>query len=81
MTPLGGLVVVTSVVVWCLSRRSLGGGVAPRHTAIDHKVGTVDEAALVAGKEKYRLSLLNGLAEATSGEVNLTAVALGLVIA
>jgi hypothetical protein len=80
MTPLG-LPVVTGVVVRCLCRRSLGGGVAPRHTAIDHKVGAVDEAALVAGKEENRLSLLNGLAEATSGEMDFTAVALCLVVA
>jgi hypothetical protein len=80
MTPLG-LPVVTGVVVRCLRRRSLGSGVAPRHAAIDHKVRAVDEAALVAGKEKDRLSLLNGLAKTTSREMNFTAVALGLVVA
>jgi hypothetical protein len=80
LTPSCGLGVSTSVVERWLSRRSLRGGVTPRHTAIDYKVGTVDEAAFVAGKEKYRLGLLNSLAEATTGEVNLAAVTLGLVI-
>jgi hypothetical protein len=80
MTPLG-LPVVTSVVVRCLCGWALGGGVAPGHTAIDNKISAVNEAALVTGKEEYRLSLLNGLAKATSGEVNFTTVALGLVVA
>jgi hypothetical protein len=80
MTPLG-LPVVTGVVVRCLRGRALGGGVAPGHTAVDNEISAVDEAALVAGKEENRLSLLNGLAKATSGEVNFTTVALGLVVA
>jgi hypothetical protein len=52
LTPLDNLGVLTSVVERCLSRLALRSGVTPRHTAIDYKVGTVDEAALVAGKEK-----------------------------
>lgn len=40
----------------------------------------IDEARLVTGKEDDSVSLLNGLAEATSREVDLAAVTLGLVV-
>jgi hypothetical protein len=67
--------------VGCFRWWSLGGGIAPGHTAVNNEVCTVDKAALVAGKEKYCLSLLNSLAETTCGEVDLAAVTLGLVVA
>jgi hypothetical protein len=70
----------TSVVGRRLCRGTLRGGVATCHTTVNHKVGTVDEAAFVAGKEKNGLSLLNSLTEAACGEVNLAAVALGFVV-
>jgi hypothetical protein len=69
-----------SVVGRRLCRGTLGGGVATCHTTINNKVGTVDKAALIAGKEKNGLSLLNSLTEAASGEVDLAAVALGFVV-
>jgi hypothetical protein len=72
--------VTTSVVVGRLRWGSFWSGVASCHTTVNHKISTVDEAALVAGKEKDRLSLLNRLTKSTSGEVNLAAVALGLVV-
>lgn len=78
--PSGSLVVVTGVVVGGFCWWSLWGGVAPRHTAIDHEVSAVDEAGLVAGEEENRLSLFNGFSKTTGGEVNLAAVALGLII-
>jgi hypothetical protein len=67
--------------VRCFCWWSLGSGVAPSHTAVNDEIGTVDEAALVAGKEKYCLSLLNSLSETTCGEVDLATVTLGLVVA
>lgn len=51
------------------------------HAAIDDKVCTVDETALITCKEQNGLCLLNGLAEAAAGEVHLTAVTLSLVVA
>ena len=51
------------------------------HTAVNNKVSAVDEAALITGQEYNGMCLLNGLTETTSGEVNLTALTLGLVIA
>lgn len=51
-----------------------------RHATINSKVGTIDEACLVAGKEKHGIRLLNGLAESTGWEVNLTSQSLGLVV-
>ena len=53
----------------------------PRHTAVDDKVGPVDEATLVAGQEENGLSLLDCFAEAAGREVDLAAVALGCVVA
>jgi len=67
--------------VGSFSWRTLGSGVAPRHTAVDHKVSSVDEAALIASKEENCLSLLDSLSEAASREVDLATVALGLVVA
>lgn len=40
----------------------------------------VNKTALIASEEKGSLSLLNGLAESTGGEVNFTAESLGLVV-
>jgi hypothetical protein len=71
---------VRSVVLRRLSRWSLGRDVAPGHTAVDNKVRAIDEAALVAGKEKHALGLLNSLTEAASGEVDFTTGALDLVV-
>jgi hypothetical protein len=76
-----GVVVVTGVVVGSLGWWAFRRGVAPRHAAVNHKVCTVDEAALVAGQEENTLSLLDSLSEATSWEVNFAAVTLGLVVA
>lgn len=64
-----------------LRRRSLRRSIAPRHTAINHKVRAVDEAALIASQEENGLSLLNRLAEAAGREVDFAAVTLGLVVA
>lgn len=69
----------------CIVCRWLGGwslwcSVAPGHAAIDNEISTIDEAALVAGKEKDSLGLLNGLTEPAGGEVNFTAMSLGSVI-
>lgn len=50
------------------------------HSTINNEVGSVDEAALVASEEDDGMSLLNCLAEPTSREVDLAAVALRLVI-
>jgi hypothetical protein len=70
----------TGVVDGRLGRGSFGRGVTPCHTAVDHEVGTVDEAALVAGEEENTLCLLNSLTKATRGEVDFAAVALGCVV-
>ena len=51
------------------------------HPAIDHEVCTVDEAAFITSQEHHGLSLLDGFTKPTSREVNLTTVALRLVIA
>lgn len=50
------------------------------HSAIDDKVGSVDEAALITGEEQHGLCLFNCLTETARREVHLTTVALGLVI-
>lgn len=50
------------------------------HSTINNEISTVDEAALVTGKEKHSLSLLNRLTKAPSWEVHLASVALGLII-
>ena len=52
----------------------------PRHPPINHKVGPVHKAALVAGQEQNGLSLLYGFAEAAGWEVDLAAVALGGIV-
>ena len=52
-----------------------------RHSAIDHKVRSIDETALVAGEEDHGLGQLDGLAEAAGWEVNLAAVTFGRVVA
>lgn len=48
---------------------------------VNNKVRAIDKAALVAGQEDHRVSLLNGLAESAAGEVHLTTEALGMVVA
>ena len=50
------------------------------HTAIDNKVRTVDEAALVAREEEYCLSLLNSFSETPGREVNLATVTLSCIV-
>lgn len=50
------------------------------HATIDHEIGTVDEAALVAGQEQHRLGLLDGLSEASGGEMHFASMSLRLVI-
>jgi hypothetical protein len=67
--------------VRCFCWWSLGSGVAPSHTAVNDEIGTVDEAALVAGKEYDGLRLLHGLAESAGGEVHFAAVAFGRIVA
>lgn len=51
------------------------------HPTIDHEFSCVNEAALVAGKKEYCLSLFNSLTESSRWEMNLTTVALCCVIA
>lgn len=72
---------LASVVLRWLRGRALRRDVALGHTTVDHKVRSIDEAALVTGKEKNCLCLLDSLAEATSGEVDFTAVPLRGIIA
>lgn len=60
---------------------SLGGDICLGHATIDHHLVAVDKACLVAGQEQNSLSLLDGLAKAARREVDLTAHALGDVIA
>lgn len=71
---------LTGKVCGGLSGCSLGSDIGLSHTTINHKVSAVDETALVAGKEKHGLGLLDGLTEAAAGEVHLATVALGLVV-
>jgi hypothetical protein len=78
---LSGLPVIAGVVVRCFSRWSLGSRVAPRHSAVNNKIGSVHEAALVAGKEENCLGLLDSFAETAGREVDFAAVTLGLVVA
>lgn len=67
-----------------VGRRSRGGtfrgDISSSHAAINNEISTIDEAALIAGKEEHRLSLLDSLTEAAGREVNLATVTLGLVI-
>lgn len=72
--------VLGSVVLGSSRGRALGGNVCLAETAVNNKVMAVDEARLVAGKEDDSVGLLNGLTEAAGREVDLAAVALGLVI-
>ena len=64
-----------------LRRWSLGRDIRFGQAAIDDKIGAIDEAALVAGKEEDRLRLLDGFAKAARWEVNLAAKALGRIVA
>jgi len=50
------------------------------HATIDNKVSSVDKAALVTGQEDNSVCLFNSLTETSSREVNLTTLALGLVV-
>ena len=68
------------VVLGRLKWRALRCGVAPGHTTVDDKVGTIDEAALIAGEEENTLGLLDGLTEPAGGEVHLTTESFGLII-
>lgn len=71
---------LSGVVLGRLSGRAGGRCVALGHSAIYNEVRAVDEAGLVAGQEENGLSLLNGLTKTAAGEVDLTAVALLLVV-
>lgn len=71
---------LSCVVLGRIEGRSSGSSVALGHTAINDKVGSVDEATLVARKEEDTLSLLDGLAKAACGEVDFAAMALLLVV-
>ena len=71
---------LASVVCRWFRCRTLGGDVALRHAAINHEVGAVDEAALVARKEDNGLRLLDGLAKSACWEVYLAAVTLRCVV-
>lgn len=72
--------VLLGIVLGSSRSRALGGYVGLAHTTINGEVMSVDEAGLIAGQEDNSVSLLNGLTEATGGEVNLTAITLLLVI-
>lgn len=73
--------VSTSIVLWRLSGLALRRGVAPSHTTVDNEIRAIDKAALVAGQEEHTLSLLDGLTETSTGEMNLTTVTLCCVVA
>lgn len=49
-------------------------------TTIHHEVCAIDEAALITRQEHHGVCLLNGLAEAATGEMHLTAEALSVVV-
>lgn len=49
-------------------------------TAVYDEICAIDEAALVTRQEYHGVCLLDGLAEATAREMNLTAEALGVII-
>jgi hypothetical protein len=51
------------------------------HSTINHELSRVDEAALIAGEEYYRLSLFNGFTESSGWEMDLTTVTLRYIIA
>lgn len=71
---------LTSQVGGCSSSRALGSDISLGHATIDNEVAAVDEAGLVRSQEQNSLCLLDSLAETTRGEVDLTPVALGLVV-
>ena len=50
------------------------------HPTIDNKLVSVDEAALITGKEQHCLRLLDSLTKTTRREVDLAAVALSLIV-
>ena len=53
----------------------------PCHSPINHKVGSIHEAALIAGQEEGGLGLFNSFAEATRWEVDLATMTFGCVVA
>ena len=71
---------LTSQVGRRSSSRALGGDISLGHAAVNNEIAAVDEASLVGSQEQNSLCLLNSLAEATRGEVDLTPVTLGLVV-
>lgn len=71
---------LAGVVRGCSRSRALRSNVGPGHATIDNEVAAIDKASLVRGQKQNSLGLLNSLAKATRGEVNLTPVALGLVV-
>ncbi len=72
---------LSGVVLGCFSGRTGRRCVALCHSAVNDEIRAVDEAGLVASQEENCLSLLDGLSETASGEVNLTAMALFSVVA
>jgi hypothetical protein len=62
------------------SSRTLGCDISLGHATVNDKVAAVDKAGFVRSQEEHGLCLLDSLTEAASGEVNLTPVALGLVV-
>jgi hypothetical protein len=62
------------------SGRAFGCNVGLGHATVNDKVAAVDKAGLVGSQEQDGLRLLDGLAETARGEVDLTPVALGLVV-
>ena len=69
-----------SQVLGCLGRRSLRGHIRLGHTTVHYEVGRVHKAALVAGEENDCMRLLDGLAKASGGEVDLAPEPLLLVV-
>jgi hypothetical protein len=51
------------------------------HSTIHDKVGCIDKAALVAGKEDNSLGLFNSFTEPSSGKMYFSSAALRLVVA
>lgn len=69
-----------SVVLGRWGRRSLRRDISLGHATINNKIGAVDEAGLITGKEHDSVSLLDSLTEAAGREVHLASVPLLLVV-
>ena len=57
-----------------------GRNTDPGHATIDQEICSIDEAALVTGKEKHSLSLLNGFSETTGREVDFPSVSFCCIV-